>query len=134
MSRESKQKFVRTRGRKPLENLASALPDLFASTAFTAAMAAADTARRPSLLLSANNGVDCELENLVDTAHFLAAAFDIFGTHALCDSLSLLRCNGGESLGFKKVDAGTFISEVGLETNEDERGGWAEMEDFGIPL
>lgn len=97
-------------------------------------MAAAYTARRPSLLLNANNSIDGELKNLVNTAHFLAAAFDVFGSHALCDSPSLLWCNRGETLGFEKVNAGAFISEIRFKANEDEGGGWAEMKDFGVPL
>lgn len=34
----------------------------------------------------------------------------------------------------EEVDASTLVAQVGLETKEDDGGGGAEMEDFGIPL
>jgi hypothetical protein len=37
-------------------------------------------------------------------------------------------------LGFEQVNASALGSEIGFETDEDERGVWAEMEDLWIPL
>lgn len=37
-------------------------------------------------------------------------------------------------MGLEEVDAGAFGAEVGFETDEDEGGVGAEVEDFGVPL
>lgn len=37
-------------------------------------------------------------------------------------------------MGLEEVDANTVRPEVRFEADEDEWGGWAEMEDFGVPL
>ena len=66
--------------------------------------------------------------------HFFAAAFDVCCAHLLCDTLALFRGDGRETLGFEEVDAGAFGAEVGFEADEDEGGGGAKVEDFGIPL
>lgn len=37
-------------------------------------------------------------------------------------------------MSLQEVDAGPFRSQIGFEPDEDERGCWAEVEDFGVPL
>jgi hypothetical protein len=46
----------------------------------------------------------------------------------------LMVCDGSKSLSSEEVDAGALVAQVGLEAEEDDGSGWAEMEDFGIPL
>jgi hypothetical protein len=81
-----------------------------------------------------NDGVDGDLEDLVDTSHLFTTAFHVEGAHLLGHSLTLMVCDGGKSLSSEKVDAGTLVAQVGLETEEDDGRGWAEVEDFRIPL
>ena len=50
------------------------------------------------------------------------------------NSLSLLLRHRRETLGLEKVDACLLLAEIRFETNKNERGRWAEMEDLGIPL
>jgi hypothetical protein len=77
---------------------------------------------------------DGEFEDFVYAGHFFAAAFHVLGAHAFRYCCALLGGYGGETLGLEEVNAGAFCSEVRLETDEDERGLWAEMKDLGIPL
>jgi hypothetical protein len=70
----------------------------------------------------------------VDTSHLFATAFHVKGAHLLSDGLALVLCDGGKSLSSEEVDAGALVAQVGLETQEDNGGGWAEMEDFRVPL
>ena len=81
-----------------------------------------------------NDSIDGGFEDLVDTGHLFTTAFHVEGAHLLGDSLTLVVCNGGESLSSEKVDAGTLVAQVGLEAEEYDGSGGAEMEDFGIPL
>lgn len=37
-------------------------------------------------------------------------------------------------MGLEEFDAGALVSEVGLETAEDDGGCWAEVKDFRVPL
>ena len=85
-------------------------------------------------MLAPDGGVDGKLEDLVDALHLLAAALDIDGAHLLCYALPLLRRYGRQALGFEEVDTGALRSKIGFETDEDERGCGAEVEDFRIPL
>lgn len=70
----------------------------------------------------------------MDTGHLFTAAFHVEGAHLLSNGLALILCDGGKSLSSEEVDASTLVAQVGLETKEDDGGGGAEMEDFGIPL
>ena len=81
-----------------------------------------------------HDDLDCLLEDLVDAAHFFAAALHVSCAHLLGDGHALLLGDGGEALGLEEVDAGALGAEVGLETDEHEGGVGAEMEDFGVPL
>ena len=81
-----------------------------------------------------DNSVDSSFEDLVDTGHLFTAAFHVEGAHLPGDTLALGVGDGSESLGLEEIDAGALVAQVGLETKEDDRGGGAEMEDFGIPL
>lgn len=87
-----------------------------------------------TLLFDANHGVDSQLEYLVDTGHFLAAAFAVGSAHALGDSLALFRRDRCESLRFEEFNACALIAKVGLEADQDERRCWAKVEDFWVPL
>jgi hypothetical protein len=84
--------------------------------------------------LLSHSCVDCKLENVIYTSHFLAAAFDVHGIHAFCDGLALLWGYRSETLGFEEVDAGAFGTEVGFEPNENEGRCGAEVENFRVPL
>ena len=86
------------------------------------------------LNLLADGGVDSKLEDLIYAMHLFAAAFDVHGVHAHCDRLALLWCHGSQTLGFEKIDAGTFGAKVGFEADEDEGCCRAEVEDFRVPL
>lgn len=81
-----------------------------------------------------DDSVDGGFKDLMDTGHLFATAFHVEGTHLLSDSLALMMCDGGETLSSEEVDAGTLVAQVGLEAKEDDGGGGAEMEDFGVPL
>jgi hypothetical protein len=113
-----------------LQNLARALLD-FATcySPFTTG-----TGSVVSLFFDSNDCVDGKLKHLVDTCHLFAAALDVGGSHALCDSLALFWGNWCEALGLEELDACAFVAEVGFETDEDEGGCWTEMEDFRVPL
>jgi hypothetical protein len=52
------------------------------------------------------------LKDLIDARHLLATAFHVEGAHLLRNSLSLLSGDGGETLGFEEVDAGSFRPEI----------------------
>lgn len=84
--------------------------------------------------VAGDDDLDSLLEDFVDAAHLLAAALHVAGAHLLGDGSALLLRDGGEALGLEEVDAGALGAQVGLETDEDEGGVGAEMEDFGVPL
>lgn len=42
--------------------------------------------------------------------------------------------HGCQALGLEEFDAGALMSEVGLETAEDDGGCWTEVKDFRVPL
>ena len=88
----------------------------------------------PHLHFLPNRRIDGQLEDFVDTVHFLATAFHVHGAHALRYGLTLFRCHGRKALGFEEVDAGSFGAEVGFEADEDERSGGAKVKDLRIPL
>jgi hypothetical protein len=48
--------------------------------------------------------------------------------------LALLWGYGGEPLCLEEFNACSLGAEVGLQAHQDDRGGWAEMKDLGIPL
>jgi hypothetical protein len=56
--------------------------------------------------------MDSLLEDLVDAAHFLAAALHVKRAHLLGDLLALLLRDGCETLGLEKIDAGSLCAEV----------------------
>lgn len=66
--------------------------------------------------------------------HLLAAAFDVGGTHPICDGLALFWRDGCETLCLEQVDAGSLGAEIGFQAHQDEWGGGTEMKDFWIPL
>ena len=84
--------------------------------------------------LLSHSGVDCKLENFVDSFGLFTAALDVHGAHSSGDGLALFGRHGCQALGFEQVDAGAIVAQVGFQANEDERGCGAEMENFGIPL
>lgn len=128
-SRPFRQTHVFTRSKKvSLQNLASTFLDLLPPTSIHRPRPC------PALLLDSDSSDDRELEDLVHTLHFLAAAFDVYGAHSVGDSLTLLWRYGSQALRFEEVDAGSLCSEVGFETDEDEGSCRAEVEDFGVPL
>ncbi len=81
-----------------------------------------------------DHDIDGLRQDLVDAEVLLAAAFHVSGLHLLGDAHALLARDGRESLGFEEVDAGSFVAEIRLEADEDERGVGAEMQDFRVPL
>ena len=87
-----------------------------------------------ALDLLSHSGVDCELEDFVNSVGFFAAAFDVHGAHSSGDRLALFGCHGCQALGFEEFDAGALGAQIGFEANEDERRCGAEMKNFGIPL
>lgn len=106
----------------------------------TTTAVAASTLLGPSVLLllhldlAAHSSVDSQLEEIVDTVHFLARALHIRRAHLSRDTRALLASYRGQPLGFEHVDAGFLVAEIGFEADEDERCSLAEMEDFRIPL
>ncbi len=116
-----------------LKNPAS--PLLVLLRARPACRATTTVAFPPFDLVSAPDGcVDGKFEDVVDALHLFAAALDVGCAHTVGYGLALGRGDGSEALGLEEVYAGSFCSEVGFETNEDERGCGAEVEDFGVPL
>ena len=87
-----------------------------------------------ALILSLDGGVDRELEHFVHTFRLLGAAFDVLSAHLPSDLLTLLGCDGCETLCAEEFDAGSLAAEVGLAAYQDERSVGAEVEDFRIPL
>jgi hypothetical protein len=63
--------------------------------------------------------VDGLFEDLVYTAHFLAAAFHVERAHLFGNFLALLLRDGCEALGLEEIDAGSLCAEVGFEAYED---------------
>ena len=86
------------------------------------------------LVLSSHSNIDCSIEDLVHTTHLLRRALHVQSTHFLRNSLALCLCDWGQTLCFEELDTLAFMSEVGFEAAEDYGCGWAEVEDFGVPL
>lgn len=63
------------------------------------------------------SGVDCHIEDLMNTSHLLAAALDVCCTHLLCDTLALLRRYWRQTLRFEKIDACALGTEIGFEAD-----------------
>lgn len=63
-------------------------------------------------LLFGDDGVDSFVEYLMHTDHLFARALHVHGTHLLGDRLALGCGDGGESLGFEELDAGTLVPEI----------------------
>ena len=87
-----------------------------------------------NLHLSPQRSLNRQFENLVHAAHLLAATLDVYRTHLPGDALPLLLRHGREALGFEEFYARAFVAEVGFQADKYQRGGGAEVEDFGIPL
>ena len=85
-------------------------------------------------LLHLNSSVYSKLENFGDTFLLFCRAFDISCVHLSCNSLALFWCHWRKTLCSQELDAGALIPEIGFEADEDERGGWAEMKNFWVPL
>lgn len=81
-----------------------------------------------------DNCVDCFVEDVLDAAHLLAAAFHVSGSHLSSDRHTLLLGNRCKTLGLEKIDTGSLCSEIRLEANQDERCVGAEVQDLGVPL
>lgn len=96
--------------------------------------ATAGWGRLVQALCFCDDGVDGGIENLVDAGHLLTTALHVEGTHLLSDGLALVGGDGSETLGLEEVDAGALVTEIRLETEQDDGSGGAEMEDFGVPL
>ena len=66
--------------------------------------------------------------------HLLARALHIDGAHLPRDIPPLFLGDRCQALGLEEIDTGAFVAEVGFQADEDEGGGRAEVEDFGVPL
>jgi hypothetical protein len=123
-----------------LEDLAAALPCLLApdSTWLAEDLAIGTNDRNTSLRrcppLVTNCLSDGEVEDLVDTGHLLTAALHVVGTHLLSYRFALLGSDRSQTLCPEEVDAGLLVAEVGLETNQNNGGGGAEVQDLWVPL
>lgn len=84
--------------------------------------------------LLGDDSVNGGIEDFVNTRHLFTTALHVEGAHLLGDGLPLVICDGSETLGLEEVDTGALVAQVGLEAEEDDGGGGAEMEDFGVPL
>lgn len=54
--------------------------------------------------------------------------------HAPRHGFSLLLGDGSQALGLEKLDASPFRPEIGLQSDEDNRRGWAKVKHLGVPL
>lgn len=81
-----------------------------------------------------DNGIDGFGEDLFYTGHLFTTALHVTRAHLSRYRHALFLGDGGEALGFKEVDAGSFRAEVGFQPDEDEWCVGAEMENFGIPF
>lgn len=57
-----------------------------------------------------DNGIDCLLEDLIDTTHLLAATLHVSCSHLARNVEALFLCNGSQSLGLEKIDTGALVS------------------------
>lgn len=64
----------------------------------------------------------------------LRATLRVLGADFFCDGCTLLRGNGGETLGGKHARGLGVLAEIDFCTDEDEGCTVAEVGDFGIPL
>lgn len=85
-------------------------------------------------ILYLHHSVNGQLEHFIHTFLLLTRALDVFGIHLSGDRFALFRCHWSETLSSKEFDAGTLSTEVGLETDKDQRCGWAEVHHFRVPL
>lgn len=85
-------------------------------------------------LVICNDRVDCFAEDILNSSHLLAAAFHVTGSHLPGNGHALLLSDWSQALGLEKINACSLCSEVGLETNEDERSVGAKVKDFRVPL
>lgn len=65
-----------------------------------------------ALLFHRAHHVDRTCEDLVHTAHLLAAAFDVGCAHSLGYAVALLWGDGGQALGLQEFNAGALVAEV----------------------
>ena len=82
-------------------------------------------------------GHNCQegtLEDLLNALHLLAAALHVLCSHLLRNSQALLSGDRSEALRLEHVDACLLVTQVRLQAHQDERGVWAKVEHFGIPL
>lgn len=85
-------------------------------------------------VLPSNGDVDCCVEDFVNAGHFFRGAFHVHGAHLLRNLLALLLCDRCQALGFEELDAGAFMSEVGLQAAEDYGCCRTKVQDFRVPL
>lgn len=88
----------------------------------------------PVVLLRFDRRSDRQVEQLTNTDSLFGAAFNIHGTHVAGHGFALLRGHGCEALCAQQFDAGSFVSKVGFQANEDKWCSGTEVEDLGIPL
>lgn len=84
--------------------------------------------------LSSNCCIHRQFEKLVNARHLFATAFNVHGAHLFRDILALLWCYWRQTLGLEKIDTCALGAEVRLEADENERSGWAEVENLRVPL
>lgn len=99
-------------GKGSLQDLAAALFDLPSTTTTSEIAFAAGTSAIVALFLNAHRGVDGKLKDLVDSAHFLAAAFDVCGAHSLRDRLALIGSHWSQALCLEEFDAIPLVSQI----------------------
>jgi hypothetical protein len=141
-TRENKEKSSQRRKEaQDLQNLASTLlnllaaaPEATATSSKFAAGAVTLAGAHPFLFFSSHDGIDRHCKNFINTAHFLATAFDIGSIHSPGDCLALFRCDGSQSLRFQKFNASPLHAQIRLQTDKNYRRGGTEMQYFGIPL
>lgn len=87
-----------------------------------------------SLFFILHDRVNRQGKHVLNSAHLLAAAFNVGGVHLAGDGLALLWCDRCQALRAQEVDTSTLVPQVRLKTNEDKGGRGAKVKYFGIPL
>lgn len=81
-----------------------------------------------------DSGIDRQVKDLLDAFHLFATAFQVYSVHSLCNSLSLFWCHRRKSLCSEQIDTCALGSQIRLQSDKDDWCGWAEVENFRIPL
>lgn len=85
-------------------------------------------------LFDLDSGIDSQFKHFGNTLLLLRRTLNVFGVHLLGNGFSLFRRYWCKTLCSKELNASTLRAKIGLEANKDQRSGWAEMKDFGVPL